>query len=51
MTAKFLILPLIAAAAFLTMPASAQLPRTPVTAGAGPGYQPVPPGVPLSIRT
>lgn len=46
MMAKFFILPLAAAVSLVTASALAQLPRTPVTAGVGPGYQPVPPGVP-----
>jgi hypothetical protein len=47
MITRFPIIPLALAAAIIAAaPAEAQVLRTPVTAGVGPGYQPVPPGVP-----
>lgn len=46
MNAKIVVLPLVAAVSLAAASVPAQVARTPVTAGAGPGYQPVPPGVP-----
>jgi hypothetical protein len=46
MKTKLFVLPLIATMACVAASAQAQLPRSPVTGGAGPGYQAVPPGVP-----